>query len=210
MKQITNRLSFKVLGYLIFFSFVILAIIWFLQVFSLRTFYEVSVKRKIYDVADQVKENYNKRNYQDILNQISFKNNMCIQIYESTMNVYSSISCYKESVQLTNEKRNFIFNNTQEEDFEQYDSRVDGKFIMSGFKLENGLFAFVQVRLEPVDSTVEILKNQLLIVSFVVAIFSIGISFFLSKRISKPIEKINENAKKIVNGKWNESALAVF
>ena len=205
MKQITNRLSFKVLGYLIFFSFVILAIIWFLQVFSLRTFYEVSVKRKIYDVADQVKENYNKRNYQDILNQISFKNNMCIQIYESTMNVYSSISCYKESVQLTNEKRNFIFNNTQEEDFEQYDSRVDGKFIMSGFKLENGLFAFVQVRLEPVDSTVEILKNQLLIVSFVVAIFSIGISFFLSKRISKPIEKINENAKKIVNGKYDLS-----
>ena len=205
MKQITNRLSFKVLGYLIFFSFVILAIIWFLQVFSLRKYYEVSVKKEIDKVASQVKEKYNYPNYQDILNQLSFKNNMCIQIYEGTTNVYSSISCYKESVMLTNEKRNFIFNNTESGDFEQYDSRVDGKFLMTGFKLENGLFAFIQVRLEPVDSTVEILKNQLLIISFVVAIFSIFVSFFLSKKISKPIEKINENAKKLVSGEYDLS-----
>lgn len=205
MKQITNKLSFKVLGYLVLFSLVILIIIWFLQVFSLRKYYEMSVKSNIYNVASKVKENYNSNDYQDYLNKLSFKNNMCIQIYDGMTSVYSSISCYRESMKITKEKRDFILNNLDEVDYELRDERVNSNYLMYGFKLENSKFAFIQVRLEPVDSTVEILKNQLLIVSITVAILSVIVAIFVSKRISKPIEKINENAKKLVNGQYDLS-----
>ena len=204
MKQITNKLNIKILGYLIVFSVVILVVVWFLHVFSLSKYYEISVKRKINDVLVKVKDNYKSRNYQDYLNKLSFDNNMCIQIYEGTVNMYSSISCYKETV-LTQEKRDLIFNNVEQSDYEFLDKRVNSKYLISGLKLENGVFAFIQVRLEPVDSTVEILKNQLLIVSLVVALLSLIMAYFISKRISKPIEKINNNAKKLVNGEYDLS-----
>lgn len=205
MKHLKNKLSFEILKYLIVFSVIVLVFLWLLQVVSLNKYYELSVKSNIRNVVNDIKENYNQENYEEYLNQLSFKNNMCIEIYDGVGMSYSSISCYKEGTKLTKEKRDFIFNNTSEEEFELRDMKMNSKYLMYGFKLENGKFAFVQVRLEPVDSTVQILKRQLIVISFLVCFLSAFVAIFISKRISKPIEKINENAKKIVNGEYNVS-----
>ena len=73
MKQIKNRLNFKILGYLIFFSIIILLVLWFLQVVSFGTYYELSVRRNLQSVVNDVKENYDSTEY---LNRLSFDNNM--------------------------------------------------------------------------------------------------------------------------------------
>ncbi|MBR1385359.1 MAG: HAMP domain-containing histidine kinase [Bacilli bacterium] len=203
MKQIMNSLNLKVLKYLIIFSLTLLAVLWFLQVVSLSKFYELSVKNEIDNVVNEIKERYKENNYEDYLNEISFKNNMCIEIYDNVSALYSSISCYKESIKLTKEKRDFIFNNREHQGYELVDKKVNSKILMYGFKLENQKFAFVQVMLEPVNSTVHILKNQLLIVSIFVGLLSIIMAFFISRKIAKPIEKITENAKKVANGEYD-------
>ena len=206
MKRLRNKLNFKVLSYLVVFSIIILAVLWFLQVVSLDKYYELSVKRDISKVVDEIRENYDSDKYQEYFNRLSFENNMCIEIYDGLTTSYSSISCYKEAAKLTIEKRDVILSNTTEKGFELIDNRIDNnKILMYGIKLEENLFAFVQVRLAPVDSTVSILKEQLLIVSAIVCILSVFVAMFISKKISKPIEKINENAKKIAKGEYDVS-----
>lgn len=202
MKRISNSISFKTLRYFVLFSIIILVVLWLLQVVSLNKFYELSVKNEISDVVEKVKENYNSDDYEDYLNRLSFQNNMCIEIYDGVAISYSSIGCYKEGAKLTDEKRDFIFNNTQEKEFIFVDQKMKSNYLMEGIKLENGKFAFVQVRLEPVDSTVKILKDQLLVISIFVCLLSILLAVFLSRRISKPIEKMNANAKKIASGEY--------
>ncbi len=202
MKRISNSISFKTLRYFVLFSIIILVVLWLLQVVSLNKFYELSVKNEISNVVEKVKENYNSDDYEDYLNRLSFQNNMCIEIYDGVAISYSSIGCYKEGAKLTDEKRDFIFNNTQEKEFIFVDQKMKSNYLMEGIKLENGKFAFVQVRLEPVDSTVKILKDQLLVISIFVCLLSILLAVFLSRRISKPIEKMNANAKKIASGEY--------
>lgn len=203
MKQITSSLNIKILKYLVIFSLTLLAVLWFLQVVSLSKYYELSVKSEIENVVDEIKERYKDNNYEDYLNKLSFKNNMCIEIYDDVSAIYSSISCYKESIKFTKEKRDFIYNNSEKQGYELVDKKVNSKILMYGFKLENQKFAFVQVMLEPVNSTVQILKNQLLIVSLFVGLLAIVMAFFISRKISKPIEKITENAKKVANGEYD-------
>ena len=205
MKQVKNKLSVKILLYFIVFSIIILLILWFLEVISLDKFYEMNVKADINSVVKEIKENYDSDNYQDYFNNLSFKNNMCIEIYEGLSTTYSSVSCYKEAAKLTMEKRDVILGNTSEKGFELVDKKMNDKILMYGIKLENDKFAFVQVRLSPVSSTVGIIKQQLLLVSIVAGVLSIFIAIFISRKISKPIEKINDNAKKIVNGEYNLS-----
>lgn len=199
MKQIKNRLNFKILGYLIFFSIIILLVLWFLQVVSFGTYYELSIRRNLQSVVNDVKENYDSTEY---LNRLSFDNNMCIEIYDGMTLSYSSISCYKEFSKLNKEKRDVILNNIEEREFKYTDRFEDSKTLMYGIKLENEKFAFVEVRLEPVSASVEILKEQLLIVSVFVCFLSVIIGIFISRKISKPIEKINEEAKKLVKGEY--------
>lgn len=205
MKQIKNKLSFKILIYLVIFSIIILGVLWFLQVLSLDKYYELSVKRDINKVVDKIKENYNDDNYQDYFNRLSFDNNMCIEIYNGLTTSYSSVSCYKEAAKLTNEKRDVILRNVSEKGFELIDQKMNDKILMYGIKLDENMFAFLQVRLTPVDSTVSILKEQLLIVSCIVCALSVFVALYISKKISKPIEKINENAKKIAKGEYDVS-----
>ena len=169
-------------------------------------YYELSVKGDINDVVDEIKDHYNDDNYEEYFNRLSFENNMCIEIYDGLSTSYSSISCYKEAAKLTKEKRDVILTNTSEKGFELLDNRMDdNKILMYGIKLEENKFGFVQVRLAPVDSTVSILKEQLFIISGVVCVLSIFGALYISKKISEPIEKINENAKKIVKGEYDVS-----
>lgn len=203
MKKLKNSLTFKTLRYLVIFSVIILIILWILQVVSFDKFYEYSVRRDIESVVSKIKDNYDKENYEEYFNDLSFKNNMCIEIYDGLNVSYSSISCYKEAIKMTKEKRELIFNNIDKKGYELVDSRTNSNFMMYGVKLENNKFAFVQVRLEPIDSSVKILKSQLLVISTVVIVFSIFVAFYISKKLSKPIEKINENAKKLAKGEYD-------
>jgi len=62
---------------------------------------------------------------------------------------------------------------------------------------------FVNASLEPLDNTIGILSKQLVMVSIGVIVLAFIIGYFISKRISKPIEDMNEKAKKLANGNYN-------
>lgn len=58
-------------------------------------------------------------------------------------------------------------------------------------------------QLAPVYATIDILKTQLVIVSSIFMLLTIIFTIFISKRISKPIIDINEQAKKLAEGNYH-------
>ena len=55
----------------------------------------------------------------------------------------------------------------------------------------------------PVDSTVETLKIQLWCLTGVMILLSFGLALFISSRLSKPLEQMNESAKQLGEGKYD-------
>ena len=59
------------------------------------------------------------------------------------------------------------------------------------------------VQVTPLDSTIMILKTQLEVTSVIALIFTMVLSFFVSRHISRPIVKLNASALELAQGKFD-------
>lgn len=71
---------------------------------------------------------------------------------------------------------------------------------MQATKVSDNIYIFISTSLIPLDSTISIIQQQLIIVSIVVLILSMIVAFFISKRLSNPITQISKAANLIAKG----------
>ena len=64
-------------------------------------------------------------------------------------------------------------------------------------------YLLVNSSLAPVGSTVDILQKQLVIISIILLLISLALSYFISKNIARPIDKITKSAKRLANGEYD-------
>lgn len=202
MKKITNKLEFNVWLYLIVFSFIIMGLVWIFQVLSLENYYEMSTKSEMKTVLETVTEYYDTQDYQFLFNRISNDSGMCIEIYKDSEREFSSIGCRVKAMEFFNEKKEFLEGSEKNKEYEIVDKKFGGKMLLTGTRLDDGEVLFVQASLVPLDSTITILRNQLIIISIIVITLSLLVAIFISKKISKPIEEINDNAKRLAKGEY--------
>ena len=202
MKKITNKLEFNVWLYLIVFSFIIMGLVWIFQVLSLENYYEMSTKNEMKNVLEVVKENYDTQDYQFLFDRISNDSGMCIEIYKDSERQFSSMGCRVKAMEFFKEKKEFLESDEKNKEYKIVDNKFGGKMLLNGTRLDDGEVLFVQASLVPLDSTVTILRNQLIIISIIVITLSLLVAIFISKKISKPIEEINDNAKKLAKGEY--------
>ncbi len=69
-----------------------------------------------------------------------------------------------------------------------------------GSKTDPQGYLLVNTSLVPVGSTVSIIKRQLMLITFILLIFAFVFTLFLSKHISKPIDKITAAAENLARG----------
>lgn len=203
MKPIRSSLDFKVWLHLIIFSIIILVFLWLFQVVSLKAYYELSTKTEISNIIEKVQKYYKSDNYSSYFNKLSYDTSMCIELYDGLTRTYYSYSCSASSIELSGEKRDFILKGYSSHGYKIEDKTLGSKKLLYGVTLDEDKYAFVQASIVPVDSTVNILKSQLLIVSIVVCILSLVVAIFISKKISKPIKEVTENAKLLSKGNYN-------
>jgi len=208
-----NSLKSKIWIYLIIFSVSILAFLWLFQIIFLNSYYELIKTKDMENIINRVISNYknnDNNNFVNNLDSISFEKGVCIEIIDNNMQSYLSNGpergCSIESsrdLNIRNIKYNFINSNVDKENYKINNTNFKNKTLISALKLDNGVYAFVSVSLQPLDSTINILKSQLLLVSFVVLILSFIIAYFISKKISKPIIKINKSAKCLAHKQYD-------
>lgn len=203
-----KSLKTKIWIYLILFSILILAFLWFFQVIFLNSYYEWSKTKEINQISNKIKNNYNNENFVDILDEISFKKNICIEINSSNSLIYSSNNfrrgCLDEikDPKIINFKQNFINSNKDKIIYKILNPRFNNKTLILALKLNNNKYAYVTTSLEPLDSITKIFANQLIYVTFGVLILAFLIGYFISKKLSNPIIKISKSAKQLSEGNY--------
>lgn len=165
------KLKVKLFLYIISFSFFLLFLLWLFQIVFLDEMYIFIRKQELNNAIELVETNINNDNLSDIIAYIQYEKQILVQ--KGT------------DLKLPNKP----FNNDDKRPLELVKKQ--------NFTLADGsniTYTFYTV-ISPVDATVNTLRIQLYIVSLILFISSIIIALILAKKIARPIEEINKNAK---------------
>lgn len=191
---------------MILLSVLILAFLWLFQIIFLDTFYERAKIKELDNTVDTIKKLYNEDSLYTSLDDIAHDNGICIQIMIGNTITYDASSFNKgcmPGTNTTNYKKLFLASNKESETYKLINPRYDNEVLIKAIKLNNVVYAFASTSLEPLDSAIGILKDQFIFVSIIVLLVSFLIAFFISKKISNPIEEINKSALEMSKGNYN-------
>ena len=202
MKLNKNKLTRHIWFYLIVFTLSIILFLWFFQVVFINNYYEYSKTNQIKNVTDEILQNYD--NDVEYLNKLSYEENICIEVVKNRITIYSSNDSIRGCISSSGKYKNdFYENDLEEQTYKLINPLLNTKSLIYAKKYNEDITIFVNASLEPLNNTIAILSNQLIIVSIIVVILSLIIGYFISKSISKPIVKMNEKAKKLANGNYD-------
>ena len=196
-----NSLATKIFKYLAIFSLFILIFLFFFQVIFINTFYEWTKTRTIKNLAQDILVTENDTSLYEKLDRVSYSENVCIELTNSNGDNLYSLYVYLFNLRSKAIKRNFINSNKKTKTYNLVNNFTRAKSIMNATRLSNNLYIFISTSLIPLDSTINIIEQQLIIVSIVVLLLSIVVAYFISKRLSNPIIRISKAAKLISKGK---------
>ncbi len=92
-------------------------------------------------------------------------------------------------------------NGNSENEYSKYENLVYGEIIQ--INKDTQCFMLINSMITPVSSVVDTLRIQLMIVSAFVFIMAIGLSFYASRRISKPLSDMSKTAKELAKQNYN-------
>ena len=205
----SNKITLKNLIwiYLTAFSILIIFFLWLFQIIFLDQYYENYKTKEIKQAAIILKNRYARdkdltTTFEDLL----FRRGICIYIstndsilaYNNNTNKscaplsLKNINLYNQTLKENNYKDLLLKSNNKEYKHQN---------LVYLFHIDNTTF-FLTTTIDPIDSTVTILKNQFITVSLVILILSFLIGWVISKKLSKPMVSLNESAKDIAKGNY--------
>ncbi|MDD2458048.1 MAG: HAMP domain-containing sensor histidine kinase [Eubacteriales bacterium] len=215
------------------FSLILVALLWMFQVVLLDRFYRAVKTAQIRRVAATVADNINHSELDTLIDRIAEQGDLSIRIFTVSGNDLASIeigpaslinhlalsdlyTLYDKTVAAGGEYLEFY--NRDSFDNDHYDDRkfvgnvpppTDNQLTSLIFcrqvTLDNGTSAVILLNtmLSPVTATVDTLRIQLIYVSLILIILSLGLALLLSRRIARPIVQINEQSKQMAGGDYS-------
>ncbi len=200
-----NSLVTNIWLFLAIFSVFILAFLWIFQILFLGSYYKSYKTKELDTAANELLDAYNQNNL-NLMDSIAFRNDICIEIYDERNNKYMGTYFNQGCIEFGNKnfavKKNFINSGLEHKSYNLINNQFNNSTLIYALKLDRETYAFLNASLVPIDSTVDILRSQLIYITLIVLIVSFIIGYFISKKISNPIMKINEDAKKMAEGDY--------
>lgn len=200
-----NNLTIKSLLYFIGFSIVILLILWLTQIELLGVFFEQYQIKNIKEAAAQIG---NVREDLEInLENIAYGNDMCVQYYRTNEIVeYNTKNpgCLLGTKNGTIAKaKKMLYYSSDDEYLKLYAPVTGTKSIIYLVRIDDNNFVFLNTTLEDINTTSKILKRNLIYIIIVIMLLSFIVSYFLAKKINKPILNIIDSAKELGKGNYD-------
>ncbi len=230
MKNIS--IKWKIFRYLIGFCGILLVLLWLFQVVFLDNFYKAIKLNEIRTSGSVIERNIDSEDLSELVNRLSINNDMCIEILSETgEQLYSSDVLWDcilhkmppfEKIQLimkTQDSGGELLEHFNRDNFknERYndkkfigrvpppDTGMQESIILTKIVANNEgkkMFVFLNSVISPVSSTVTTIRIELYVITGFMLVFSILLAIVIAKRVSKPIEKLNEAAKILAKGKY--------
>ena len=210
MKLKKNSLGVKIWLYLCLFSLLILAFLWLFQVLFLNTYYEWVKSKQIRTLAADLRSQYKNNDWTELLDDMAYEKGICIEVSKDGRTIYTS-SAFNRGCMINSErnpsilyyKNDFIESGKRKKEYELINPALNNKTLLYGIKLDQDTYGFISASLEPLDEGARIIKSQLIYVSVGVFLLSLVIGYVLSKKLSKPIVKVNKTALKMAEGDYD-------
>ena len=215
-------LKWKVFAYLLGFCSILLLILWLFQTVLLDSFYRNIRIMEIKNQASIIEANINQVNLSEMINTISQQREVSVEI----LNLKGEMLQRADSPRALpfiplspQEKINFIQQASnqngqfiQTQSFPTFTGKApkdnfnNGQFILF-MKLVsdsdgNQLVIYMSSMITPVTATVTTLRAQLWVITGILFILSVGLALLISRKVSKPIEEINNSAKLLAKGDY--------
>ena len=202
-KSKKNSLKIYIWLFLIGFSIFILCFLWLFQIIFLGTYYKSYKTEELDKAATDLRQAVTLDT--DTIENIAQKRDICIEIYGN--NTYVSTISNKGCMEFGNRnfkvKKDFIDSGLLEQHYNLINDKFQNETLIYALKLDKNIYAFINASLEPLDSTITILSNQFIFTTVIVLILSLVIGYFISRKLSKPITKISDEAKKLADGNFS-------
>lgn len=216
IKRIFKNMSLraKVWGYYIIFAAVVLIMLWFFQIVSLGDFYESMKIKDVKSTATKISEHYGDENFSSSLTKIAISNDLCIDIVDKYGRVMYTKDTLGKSCLIHSPKSNttdflerFKENGEPEMYYNEFNEFTNGDMliyisVIGTYENPKG-YIIINSPLVPIDATASIFKKLLLIISVILLILSLVISYFMAKKISEPIARLTKSAEQMASGNYD-------
>ncbi|MDD3350296.1 MAG: HAMP domain-containing sensor histidine kinase [Eubacteriales bacterium] len=215
MKREKAPKSFKFVlwSYFAIFAVALMAILWLLQIAFLQTYYEEMKTREIIRAANSIAGNYGTLDL-DEMRELSYKDDMFIHIEtESGLIIYTADSGFQKPNAMINSFDLAIVKNKLENSktgtvsFEISSHPGDRKTLVYAKSIEDStagkIYLSIFAPLAPLESTVDILTSQLILVTVVSLVLAFLLSFFISRRVTKPLVGLTDSAALLAKGNYD-------
>lgn len=233
MKLDKMSIKYKLFLYLTAFASVMIVMLWLFQIVFLDDFYKQIKVNNIKSSAETIAKNIDNEEIETLLSTITQQNETYIRILNEDGNdVYSSDAAPDSVIhKMSADELYQLYEKAQQNDgtFFELFTRDDFKEkpiadkhfigdIPKPFKEFSQSMIYVKIvdradkskaivmlnsTITPVNATVDTLRIQLLYVTAITLLLALGLALFMSKRISKPIIKINSAAKELAKGYYD-------
>lgn len=210
----TKSLNFKLWTYFMIFAAIIMLLLWLLQIVFINSYYETMKINEIRKIGHELVSIYGTEDFEQQLLEKSFSEGIVINILDQNgsvvypLDIMDLVRRPRLQSAAFSEFLNEIY--VTEENFTVYTKShdsLDAETIVYGAILENtnspNYFLFINTMLEPIDSTVNVLKNQLVMVTIISLILAMGLSLFISRKLSMPITRLTKSAKGLGEGRYD-------
>lgn len=196
----------------------ILVLLWLFQYFFLPKYYRAAKIRSVISSADSIIAQFNDSAVEDTsayARQLAFNNNMFVLIIDENgedlvmENNMGNFSFFSKDKNINFGKTLYQFRkklDSQEEDqittIKRSDEFGDEEiFYCARFSSgDSTYYLFIEAPVEPIDSTVSIIREQLMYITIILFELAFIATVLISRRIARPIEKLTETAQKFGEG----------
>jgi len=225
-------IKWKIFSYLAGLISFIIILLWLFQIVFLDSFYKHIKIKNIENSAEIISKNIDDEDIGTIIKSISQENDICIRVIdEEGRSLYSSYVMFDCIIRkMPYSEIYHFFKQAQDKggttfellpqniskDREDINRNIIGRYpppnnitqsIIYGtiVKRNDGLPLMVMLNstISPVNATVETLRVQLIYITVILIILSVFLAFFISRKISQPIIKINDSAKELGKGNYD-------
>lgn len=209
-----KSIEMRIVCSLLFYTLFTVLLLWIFQVLFLNTYYHALRKNSIIRAGSEIISCISVENFDDKLENICYTHGMCSLIIDEHGKEVNSVDMLGRRCLIHSPAR-FSLPNIIEPVIKGEENMLVLTVNDKHFHTETLVYAaavtnsqgerviiVLNAALDPVESTVWILKSQLKIITAVLVILALIMSKFVAGKLSKPIKSITKKAKRLANGDY--------
>lgn len=215
----SKSMFFRLFRYFVCFTITIMIILWLLQILFLQTFYQQMKIHELYNIANKIEDSYGDSNSSlySMISNLTLRSDIYIQIEYGSQTLYASTTYPGDRMtmfasfydtgylkqQLANSDTSSVVVHEKMRDTDNDSDAMVYASVLDTDSSGQDVYLFIFTPLTAVGSTINILAQMLVIVTIISIIFGMAMSFFISRRLSHPINNITKEAENLAKGNYD-------